>query len=70
MGGGWERFDESPRDVAAWVGFAVDLGFEGVALLGHSLGALKVCYYQALRQDPRVAGLTRIIHDASGSGQE
>lgn len=56
-GGGWERFDESPRDVAAWVSFAVGLGFRGVALLGHSLGALKVCYYQARRQDPRVLGL-------------
>lgn len=57
VGGGWERFDESPRDVAAWIGFTVGLGFGGVALLGHSLGALKVCYYQALRQDSRVAGL-------------
>ncbi|MGH2459314.1 MAG: alpha/beta hydrolase [Chloroflexota bacterium] len=57
QGGGWERFDESPRDVAAWVSFAVGLGFGDVALLGHSLGALKVCYYQAERQDPRVAGL-------------
>lgn len=57
VGGGWERFDESPRDLAAWIGFATCLGFGGVALLGHSLGALKVCYYQALRQDARVAGL-------------
>lgn len=57
QGGGWERFDESPRDVAAWVAFAAELGFHGVALLGHSLGALKVCYYQAQRQDPRVVGL-------------
>ncbi|HVC34392.1 MAG TPA: alpha/beta fold hydrolase [Chloroflexota bacterium] len=56
-GGGWERFDESPRDVAAWIGFAVGLGFPGVALLGHSLGALKVGYYQGQRQDPRVRGL-------------
>jgi alpha-beta hydrolase superfamily lysophospholipase len=57
LGGGWELFDESPRDVAAWVGFAVGLGFRGVALLGHSLGGLKVCYYLANRQDSRVAGL-------------
>ncbi|HLH73451.1 MAG TPA: alpha/beta fold hydrolase [Chloroflexota bacterium] len=56
-GGAWEHFDESPRDVAAWIDFAVGLGFSGVALLGHSLGALKVAYYQAARQDPRVAGL-------------
>ena len=56
-GGGWECFDESPRDVAAWISFAESLGFRRVALFGHSLGALKVAYYQAQRQDPRVAGL-------------
>jgi pimeloyl-ACP methyl ester carboxylesterase len=56
-GGGWERFDESPYDVGAWVGFAEKLGFERIVLLGHSLGALKVGFYQATRQDPRVVGL-------------
>ena len=56
-GAGWERFDESPHDVAAWIDFTVQLGFSEVALLGHSLGALKVGYYQAQRQDPRVRTL-------------
>ena len=56
-GGGWERFDESPHDVDAWITFVTSLGFERVVLIGHSLGALKVAHYQALRQDPRVAGL-------------
>lgn len=56
-GGGWERFDESPYDVAAWIGHAQSLGHERVAVIGHSLGALKVAHYQALRQDERVAGL-------------
>lgn len=50
-GGGWERFEESPYDVAAWTGYAAGLGGRGVVLLGHSLGALKVAYYQAERQD-------------------
>ena len=56
-GGAWEHVDESPSDIAAWLGFTVGLGFSSAALLGHSLGALKVAYYQAERQDPRVAGL-------------
>lgn len=56
-GGGWELFDESPHDIAAWVGFAQALGFDRVALLGHSLGALKATHYQAQRQDSRVAGV-------------
>jgi pimeloyl-ACP methyl ester carboxylesterase len=56
-GGGWERFDESPHDVDAWITCVAALGFERVVVLGHSLGALKVAHYQALRQDPRIAGL-------------
>jgi len=56
-GSGWEAFDECPRDIAAWIAFTAGLGYKGVALAGHSLGALKVAYYQAERQDPRVLGL-------------
>ena len=57
-GGGWERFSESPADVAAWVAAAAQTpGVRGVLLAGHSLGALKVGYYQALRQDARVLGV-------------
>lgn len=56
-GGGWERFDESPYDVDAWITFAASLGYERIVVVGHSLGALKVAHYQALRQDPRIVGL-------------
>jgi alpha-beta hydrolase superfamily lysophospholipase len=56
-GAGWELFEESPRDVSAWMGVAMEQGVRGVALLGHSYGALKVTYYMAQRQDPRVVGL-------------
>jgi alpha-beta hydrolase superfamily lysophospholipase len=56
-GGAWEAFDESPQDVGAWITYAVSLGFPGVVLIGHSLGSLKVAYYQAQRQDARVVGL-------------
>lgn len=56
-GAAWERLDEAPLDVDAWLGFAVGLGFPRVVLLGHSLGGMKVTAYMATRQDPRVAGL-------------
>ncbi len=56
-GGAWELFEDSPFDVAAWVELAAGVGGGGVILLGHSLGALKVAYYQARRQDPRVRAL-------------
>jgi dienelactone hydrolase len=57
IGSGWERFEECPLDVGAWVSFAAGLGFEAVVLLGHSFGAPKAVYYQAVRQDPRVRAL-------------
>lgn len=53
----WERFEESPHDVAGWADFAMTLGVQGVVLIGHSRGARKVVYYQARRQDPRVLGV-------------
>lgn len=56
-GGGWEKYSESPRDIAGWIDFAMDTGFEQVVLVGHSLGARKAAYYQSERQDSRVQGL-------------
>lgn len=56
-GGLWERMEDSPRDLAAWVDFGVSAGFPAAVLLGHSLGAVKATYYLAERPDPRVAGL-------------
>jgi pimeloyl-ACP methyl ester carboxylesterase len=56
-GGSFERFDESPHDVAPWIDVAMGLGARGVVLAGHSLGASKAVYYQAVQQDARVLGL-------------
>ncbi len=56
-GGSWENIFEAPRDISAWIGYTVGLGFERVALLGHSLGGRKVVHYQAESGDTRVAGL-------------
>ena len=35
----------------------MSLGVQEVVLIGHSYGGVKVVYYQAQRQDPRVVGL-------------
>jgi Serine hydrolase len=59
-GGGWARWDEEPHDVAGWINCIVAQGAEQVVLLGHSLGVLRIIYYQALRQDPRVVGLVLV----------
>ena len=59
-GGGWERFSESPSDIASWIDFAQTRGIERVIIVGRSLGALKVGYYQSERQDQRVQGVAAI----------
>ena len=59
-GGGWARWDEEPHDVAGWINCIVAQGAEQVVLVGHSLGALRIIYYQAVRQDPRVVGLVLV----------
>ncbi len=53
----WERFEETPMDIAPWIDLAVAKGAKGVVLVGHSFGANKVAYYQAMRKDPRVLGV-------------
>ena len=56
-GSAWERIEDSPHDVAAWVEVACAQGFQRVVLVGHSLGAVKCALYCLERQDPRVAAL-------------
>jgi pimeloyl-ACP methyl ester carboxylesterase len=56
-GVGWEGFEQSPLDIRAWINLMDELRAQGVALIGHSLGAAKVTYYQAHAQDMRVLGL-------------
>ncbi|ABX04219.1 MAG TPA: DUF1749 domain-containing protein [Herpetosiphon sp.] len=52
-----ELLTESPYDIGGWINFASANGFQRVVLIGHSLGAAKLIYYQAQRHDPRVVGL-------------
>lgn len=65
-GAGWERLEDAPIDLAAWVEFAAALGQGSVVLAGHSSGAQRVVLYQAERQDRRVAGLVLASPDLRG----
>ena len=56
-GSGWDLFGECVHDLAAWIGRVDSLGWPRVVLVGHSFSGWKVAYYQAHRQDGRVAGV-------------
>src|SRR5215218_2550319 len=45
IGGIGEVFQESQRDIAAWISFLRDRGTSHFILQGHSLGAMKAVFY-------------------------
>lgn len=73
-GSSWERLEESPRDLAAWVDFLAASGFGRIVVAGHGLGARKAAYFVAERQDSRIAGLVAaspsIARNATGAPTE
>lgn len=56
-GAWWEVFEDCVHDLGAWLEVAERTGSGRTVLVGFSFGALKAVYFQAERQDPRVAGL-------------
>jgi len=56
-GGYWGVRSEAVRDIAAWIDFAGERGFDKVILVGHSAGWAIVRAYQAEKQDRRVVGV-------------
>jgi pimeloyl-ACP methyl ester carboxylesterase len=56
-GGYWGVRSEAVRDIAAWIDFAGDRGFDKVILVGHSAGWAIVRAYQGEKRDRRVVGV-------------
>ncbi len=56
-GNAFEILDHTRLDLKAGVDYLWDSGYRNIALLGHSMGAVRVTYYAALEEDPRVAGI-------------
>lgn len=56
-GSAWERFDEAPLDIAAWIDFTAGADSGKVVLAGHSMGASKVVFHVATHPDARVVGI-------------
>lgn len=65
-GSGWERMEEAPRDLAAWVEFAAMRSSGKVLLAGHSKGAQKVLLYAAEQPSERLGGVALISPDLHG----
>lgn len=66
MGGGfragaaYEIVDDCRFDLGAWCKFATERGYERVALMGHSLGALKAVYTAGQADAPEVSCVVAI----------
>lgn len=65
-GSAWERLEEAPYDIAAWVKLALTAECRHAVLIGHSQGAGKVIHYQATRQDMRLGGIVAASPDLYG----
>lgn len=57
IGNSREKFEDCLIDIKAWVDFLSKQGFNKIHLQGHSLGSVKVPYYQAKTQDKRIKSL-------------
>jgi len=54
-GAAFEVVDQCRHDIHAWCDFLVQRGYQRIALLGHSLGAIKALYATAHAQHPQVS---------------
>jgi len=60
QGSAFEVVDECRLDVAGWVGWLARQRYARIGLMGHSLGALKALYSQALEPQSAVRGVFAI----------
>ena len=59
-GNAYEILDETCGDLKAGVDYLWDAGYRRIALLGHSMGAVRVAYYAATQADQRLAAVIPI----------
>ena len=54
-GNAYEILDNNRQDLRAGIDYLASRGYQRIAILGQSMGAVKVAYYAAVEDDPRVA---------------
>lgn len=75
IGAAFEIVDECRHDIAAWIDFLSQRGYQRVVLAGHSLGAVKVIYSLAHEPRPEVRSVVaisppRLSHSCFAEGPE
>jgi len=60
LGSALEQVEDCRHDLIAWLEFLASRGFKSVALIGHSLGAIKALHTAARIQHPALARLVAI----------
>lgn len=68
VGAAFEIVDECRHDVEGWIQFLIQRGWERIAVVGHSLGAIKALYSQAYQPNRAVRCIaalsaSRLNHD-------
>lgn len=69
LGAAYEVIDDARRDFRAWCDLASERGYRRLAIWGHSLGAVKTVYVNAVESDARVvcaiaSSPPRFVHQA------
>ena len=59
-GNAFEILDDSKLDLQAGIDFLQNRGIQRICLLGHSMGAVKISYYAAFQNDPRIQAVIPI----------
>ena len=64
-GNAYEILDNNRQDLRAGIDYLDSRGYQRIAILGQSMGAVKVAYYAAVEDDPRVATVIPVSTGAS-----
>ena len=59
-GNAFEILENTMSDLQAGIGHLEQRGYRAVGLLGHSMGAVRVTYYAATQDDPKVAAIVPV----------
>lgn len=68
MGTAVELFEDSIKDIDAWIVFALEKGYEKIILSGHSLGTEKAVYYMGYGKHPEKVSAVILFAPADSLG--